>query len=310
MRWFALSMALLMLAGCARVSVTTKVSPDGSFTRKIRYALRKAADGGLQSGPQSVQDAFKLPAGVTPVTRTEKDESITEVSETISAGAAPLKDLVMLSEKKQSIVESSVSVRKLPNGNLEYVEHLHWTGDPAAMDEMKVPAEARAMVKKSLPARWQKTEVIDGSVHDLLVTMVHAFFGPSQPIFFELLTNTDAAERRMIGQIVPPFVESLKKRMPDLTDEEAMAMARSVVTDLKMSDFAKEKANAAQPSADPNAKKSDANEMTPMMFVVGFPGKIVESNGITDPLTGEVYWSLYPPSVQIGDVDLKVVATP
>lgn len=312
MRWFALPLVLFVIAGCARVAVTTKIEPDGSFTRKIRYAVKKGGDGLSQSGPQTVEDAFRLPTGstVTVTKKTEKDELIAEATQSIAAGTGALKDLVILSEKKAPLVESSVTVRKLADGKLEYVEHLHWIGAIPPGTDMEMPAEIRAIIKKSLPERFVKTEIIDGVRHDLMLAMVHALFGPSQPMFFDLLTNTDSAERRLIGQVAPQLIASMKTRMPDLTDDEALAVARSIAGALKLSDFAKDKANAAQPGGNPDSKKSDSGEMTPMTFVVGFPGKIVESNGITDPLSGEVYWSLYPPSLQLGDVDLRVVASP
>lgn len=311
MRWFAVPLCLFLLAGCSRIAVTTKVASDGSFTRKIRYAVKKPGEGMTQSGPQTVEDAFRLPSGsnVTVNRHTDKDEIVAEVVETVPAGAAPLKDVVILSEKKAPNVESTVRVRKLANGDLEYVEHLHYTGAPDP-NPMKIPDEVRALIKKNLPAKYQVTAIIDGVRDDLAINIIHAFFGPSQPIIWELLTNQDAAEKRLSSTLAPQLLSDLKSRMPDLTDDQALSIARAIVGDLKLTDLAKEKANAAQPSPDPNAKKSDNSELTPMTFSVSAPGKIVESNGITDLLTGEVYWSLYSPSVQVRDVDLRVVTRP
>lgn len=312
MRWLACPfLFLFVLAGCARVSVTTNLSSDGSFTRKIRYAVKKAGEGMTQTGtPTSIEDAFSLPTGANVSTsrRTEKDELIAEVTEKVSAGAPATKDVILVSEKKQRVVESSVTVRKTPDGKLEYTEHLHWVG-PVPPNKMEVPPSVRAMVKKSLPEQYRQTEIIDGVQHDVLVSMVHAFFGPSEPMFFGLLFNTDAAERQLAGRVAPELIGRLKQRMPDLTDQQALSITRDIIGELKMKDFANEKASAVQPGANPD-HKSDNSELIPLTFAVSFPGKIVESNGITDPLTGEVYWSLYPPTLQVSDVDLKVVASP
>ena len=69
--------------------------------------------------------------------------------------------------------------------------------------------------------------------------------------------------------------------------------------------FNKFRLNSAASTGD-----SDSNEMTPLFYSVSFPGTVVETDGLQDPMTGEVYWSLLPMVLDLGDVKLRVVVKP
>jgi hypothetical protein len=47
-----------------------------------------------------------------------------------------------------------------------------------------------------------------------------------------------------------------------------------------------------------------------MTFRVTVPGRVIETNGEADPLTGEVFWALYPEAAALGEVKLRVVYGP
>ncbi len=59
-----------------------------------------------------------------------------------------------------------------------------------------------------------------------------------------------------------------------------------------------------------NGQGGDAGssgDFVSMTFSVRLPGRIVETNGDADPITGDVYWVFYSPSVQAGDVVMRAV---
>jgi hypothetical protein len=52
---------------------------------------------------------------------------------------------------------------------------------------------------------------------------------------------------------------------------------------------------------------SDDSNLIAMFTSVKLPGRIVESNGELDEVSGEVFWAYYPEAAQLGDVTLRAV---
>ena len=69
--------------------------------------------------------------------------------------------------------------------------------------------------------------------------------------------------------------------------------------------------NSTKPSQpDPMAsdqKNSSGSGMTPLMFVLRAPGKLVSSNGDYDEFNDEVYWALFPEAASLQPVVLTAV---
>jgi hypothetical protein len=302
---------LLLLAGCARVSTTTTIRGDGSFSRKVVYTVSKQNPAmGAPSdsaGPHmdKPDDYFKLPsAGEAKLVRTEdKNNLIVTATRDLAAGSPPLQDVSLWAEKGKVMATSTVSVRKLANGDIEYVEALHAVS-PDPKGQQFTIADLRARVKKAIPDAYQKTEIIDQVTKGVTLNLVHALLGPPEPNLFNLLLSQDATIRRINGLAYTANMATFKSAMPGLTDEQAKAMARALIDILNQD--ALDQSNATNQASGPG-EKSSGNEMTPLTFAVGFEGKIVETNGIIDPLTGEVYWSLLPATLDAGDVQLRVV---
>jgi len=300
-----------LAAGCARVNTTTTLRSDGSFTRKIVYTVTKNTMG-TQGGSDSQQkskpeDFFKLPVagpGVS-VTRGDSPTGLTvTVTREIAAGADRLDDLTLLDDAGKPLATSSVAVRKLADGKIEYVETLHTLKPGKDVDQMVAP-DLRARVKKILPAELQKTDVIDETTKAVMVNIAHALVGPPDPLLFSMLTSTDAALRKLNAAVYAANVKTFKETLAGITEEQARMMARGLANA-----FNQDILNPSSPASPGGPGGSDTNAMTPLFFSVSFPGRVVETDGIEDPVQGDVYWSLLPAALDLGDVKLRLVVQP
>src|SRR5689334_16280937 len=132
MRVVLLCFGLLLLCGCARVATTTTIAADGSYSRKTVYTVSKNNMGG--GGPETATDAkkkekpedfFKMPAGAKVVKSETKNDLIATVTRDLAPGSPALQDIALYADKGKILATSSVTVRKLPNGDVEYLEMLH-----------------------------------------------------------------------------------------------------------------------------------------------------------------------------------------
>lgn len=314
LNFLVLIAGLIAISGCARVSVNTKLDADGGFTRTVKYAVTKNdAAGGIPGAPSKPSDIFGVPkagAGVTVEEKTDKDSIVATVTRKVVAGSEALNDIVLLDDKKKPIVSSTVSVRKLENGRLEYTETLHWTGEhkKGAFD---MPPDFRAIVKKSLPTRFQTTETIDKVARRTMKETIHILFGPSDPLFSNFLMNQDVMTHKLGSAMFRVLVPALQDEAQGMTSDEAEGVVRALVPALNATELMKDKANPTPPTGPtPDSPKSDTASLVPLTFDVSFPGHVVETNGIMDPMSGQVYWSLYALVAEFEDVKLRVVVDP
>lgn len=302
-------LSALLLAGCARVNTSTAIHADGSFTRKVVYAVSKMTGMAPPSDAKAKdkpEDYFKLPTqgpGVTVVRGEDKNGPTVTVTREVAADSAPLTDISLWGAKGKVMATSTVAVRKLDGGLIEYVETLH-SLDPQGKSKQFVIPELRAMVKKALPAEFQTTVTIDKVTLAISINLVHAIAGPPEPLLMNLFVNPDSTIRRINTVAFTANVQTFKELIPSLTDAQSAAMARSLANILNQDTFSQ--TNAAADASGPKESSGD-NEMSPLFFAVSFPGKVVSTNGLTDLVTGEVYWSLLPAALDSGDVQLRVV---
>jgi hypothetical protein len=303
---------LCLISGCARVATTTAIHADGSFTRKVVYTVSKMTGmGGPSAGDakDKPEDYFKLPVagpGVKVVRTDGTNGPEVTVTREVAADSQGLQDITLWSEKGKPMATSTVTVRKLSNGQIEYVELLHaLTPNPKAQDY--AIAELRARIKKSLPAEYQKTEIIDQLTKGVTANLLHALFGPPESNLAGLLANPDVTLRRVNATAFASNKLTFKEAIPALTEEQAAEMSRSLNNILNQDTL---NASSAADQASKPKENSSGNEMNPLFFVVSFPGKIVSTNGIIDPVTGEVYWSLLAAALDLGDVQLRVLVQP
>src|SRR5579862_792826 len=170
--------AVVLLAGCARVTTTTTLHADGSFSRKVVYTVSKNSgmSGGAQQSKDKPEDYFKLPAADHEVNVSRSDTtsgiSVT-VTREVAADSGPLPDIALLSDAGKVMATSSVSVKKLSGGQIEYVETLHSLEPGKTIEQMVIP-DLRARVKKAIPAEYQKSDLIDGLTKEVMMNFVRA----------------------------------------------------------------------------------------------------------------------------------------
>lgn len=303
----------LVVAGCARVATTTEIAADGSFVRKSVYTVVKSPMSGMgdssgKSAPDKPEDFFRLPANSPQVkvvkTQGEQDIKIA-VSRALAAGSPSLQDVTILAEKGKVMATSAVTVRRLPDGTIEYVETLHALSPSSEAREFVVP-ELRARVKTALPVEFQKTELIDKATAVVMVNVAHGLFGPPEPNLFNMMLSPEGTERRVDAFIFRANITGLREAIPGMSEDQAQATARGLL------DVFNEKALQGGSSSVPGAStgSSGPNGLTPLYFDVKFKGKVVETNGLVDPVTGDVYWTLLAPILDLGDVRLRLVIRP
>ncbi len=311
-RFLLASLALAVAGvGCGRVLTTTTLHPDGSANRLVTIKMPLKNPMGEIEKENTPEKLFVLPtagSGVKVEKSTEEENAVVKFSRQIAAGVAGTEDIVLVDPKKKPLATSTVTIKRLDDGNLEYTETIRWKGEKAKTDEADF-AKMRAQVKLGLPERHQKTAEIDAVTATIATSLVQMLFGPPEPSLTQLLSNPDFAERKMLGVLYKKIDESLRQTMPDLTTEEIKKVCASLVDSIKNSALLKDN-SASKASSKAQEKNSSMNDMMSMVFEIEFPGHLISTNGIVEPFSGKVYWSLYPVAASFGDVTLRAVIKP
>jgi hypothetical protein len=305
MRLFGLGLAvasLIALAGCARARVTTSIQPDGSWTRSVMLTGQEKKD--MQVTP-TLEDTFVIPAGAA----WKQKEAITNgdriltLERTVAAGGSLQGDVSLKAGPggKLRMTNETMVTRTGPH-RFEYRETLKWKGEPErALSEFK--PENLAAIKAALPqplATDANARALMAKLADLTVPML---FGPGDPLLAMGLLHPDLAARRAGQRIGALLTKALEEQFGDqFTIQQRKEMARQLIQNTF--DTAK---LSTTPDPAAAAATKDTGGLTPLMFVVKTPGRIVSSNGEVDDLTGEVFWALFDAAASVHDVVLTAV---
>src|SRR5260370_708553 len=142
-------------------------------------------------------------------------------------------------------------------------------------------------------AGWKSREEKKGEERTLILERTLAAGGSLHP---------DLAERRISARIGWVL---LKAREEQFGDKMTAAERREVARKLIATSFSTTKPSQPDPSSGPPSSKGSA--LTPLMFIVKAPGRVVSSNGEVDELTGEVYWALFSDAASLKDVVLTAI---
>jgi len=308
MRLFGLALAaasLIALAGCARARVTTTIQPDGSWTRNVMLTGQEKKD--MQVTP-TLEDTFALPSGAgwKQKEETANGDRVFTLERTVAAGGSLQGDVTIKAGAggKLRMTNEAVVTRIGPH-RFEYRETLKWKGEPEVMAGELKP-ETLAGIKSTLPKPIATDANARALADKLGALAVPMMFGPGDPLLAMGLLHPDLAARRAGQRIGTLLVQALEQQFGDqLTVPQRKEIARQMI----QSAFSSAQMNTSDPSA--ATAKKDSGGLTPLMFIVKTPGRIVSSNGETDDLTGEVFWALFDAAASVHDVVLTaVIETP
>jgi hypothetical protein len=295
--------ALALLTGCSRARVTTEIRSGGAFTRSVALTGQEKKEGQMDMGG-AIEDSFVVPTGAGwKSTSDKKDANLTTTFvRTFAAGATSKGDLTIKGDGANPALISEVVVTRLTPKRFEYRETLRWDGPPP--DGMKIKPEDLTALKAALPKALATDENANGIAQKVAELAMPTFFGPGDPLLAIGLLHPDLAARRMNQKIGGLMMKALEQQFGD----KMTASQRREIT-LKLIDtwMAQSKPAAPDPAKGPPSSGKSSSILTPLMFVVKSPGKVISSNGEVDELTGEVYWALFPPAAALKPVVLTAV---
>ncbi len=296
--------ALALLSGCARSRITTDIRANGSWARTVALTGQEKKEE-TQMAP-ALEDVFVIPSGAGWKSHeVKKNGDRTLILERVMAAGATLKgDLTLKDDEKGKLkLVNEATVTRVGPRRFEYRETLHWSGEPLKNFGGNVKPEDIAEIRASLPKPLATEDNARALAEKTAVLAIPLLFGPGDPLLSMGLMHPDLAERRASQRIGALLLKALEEQFGDkLTPEQRRVVARKLIEKT----FSSAKPSQPDPAAGPPASKNSSG-MTPLMFVVKFPGKVVSTNGEVDELTGEVYWALYPEAASIKDVILTLI---
>jgi len=294
-----LAATLAALCGCARSRITTEIKARGAWTRTDAFIGQEKKEG--QMTP-SIDDVFLLPSGAewkSSTSKSDKDSTIT-LERTLHPGDSLKGDLSIKAAEDKLQLTNEVTVRRIAPRQFEYTEILSWKGGKGDLD---IKPEQFEQIKAALP----KPLGTDANAHALAQRMigmvVPVMFGPGDPLLALGLMHPDLAERRASQRVGVVMMKALDDQFGA---QMTVDQRKDVVRKLIETSFAASRPVQPDPSSGP-PDKSSGSGLTPLMFIVKTPGRVISSNGETDEFTGEVYWALFPEAATLNDVKLTAV---
>ena len=226
------------------------------------------------------------------VSKAYKDSEVTiTATRSFAAGEAAIDDIGIKESKDKpgSVLASTASVTKRPDGKLEYREVLRWRGPKTEVGG--ADKEIVDGLKKVLPAGpAADAGALSATAKLIQKDLVRLLLGPGEPLFGLLITHPDYAEFRLKKSLALSVRKSLETGFGDkLTDAERAAAVRAIVSEVsaKASQSAKPTPPGAPGNGNGEDKKSDNSALVAILLKVRLPGKVVETNGELDPESGE-----------------------
>jgi hypothetical protein len=318
------TVALLAGTGCGRGKFVTRIEPDGKWSRIATISGKVQREGGMSMPGTSIEDIFVLPtagagsaaAGWKKTEESKADERTLTIEKILASGASLKGDLSLKGDgpDQLSLVNQVTVIRRAPN-RIEYQETLHWVGSRNSSSTTmtgndNIKPEDLARIRAALPASLATDENAKAVANGAVKQFMPALFGPGEPLLALGIMHPDLAERRIYRQLGTSLDKALVDRFgSQLTSEQR----RAVVTSLINAQVNAAKPAAPDPTSPPPSGKASKNNnagLTPLIFIVRGPGRIVSTNGERDDFNNEVYWALYPPAATFADVVMTAVFDP
>ena len=250
-----------------------------------------------------IEDSFVLPSGAAWKSREEKkdDNRVLTFERTMAAGASLKGDLSIKGDGGKLTLVNETAVTRAGN-RFEYRETLRWMGPQP--DSSTVKPESLAQLKAALP----KPLATDANVQALATKgqqlLMPLLFGPGDPLLALVLVHPDLAERRARQKVGALMLKLLEDQFgSEMTPDQRRDVARRIISD----SFNSSRPSPPDPSSGEKSSKGSGG-LTPLMFIVKMPGRVVSSNGEVDELSGEVYWALFPEAASLKELVLTATS--
>jgi hypothetical protein len=301
-------LAATLLGGCARSSITTEIKSGGAWTRTVSFTGQEKKEGGMDMGA-SLEEVFTLPSGGDWKSREQKKAADRTVifERTLAAGNSLAGDVsVKGGEGGKPVLVNEVTVKAAGPGRYEYRETLRWSGPPPKTSGEGIKPEDLAQLKAALPKALATDENARAIADKSAALAIPMMFGPGDPLLAIGMLHPDLAARRLNQRIGMLMMKALEDQFGNkMRPDERREVTRKLIDTV----FAMSKPAKPDPAAGPPSGKSSSG-LTPLMFVVKSPGKVISTNGEKDELTGEVFWALFPEAASLQPVVLTAVVQP
>jgi hypothetical protein len=298
-----LLVAALLMSACARARVTTEIQSDGSWTRTLELTGQQKT-GGVQVTP-TLDDTFAIPAGTGWKSSEEKKDNnrTLTLERSLPAGGTLEGDVsIKSSEPGKLRLVNHVAVKAAGPHQWEYQETLHWMGPPRNLLGDLQPKDL-ARLKSHLPPSLATDANARALVDKAAQLSVPVLFGPGDPLLAIGLLHPDLALYRANQRIGIVLVKALEQQFGDKIQP---AQRREIVRQLIQETFNTGKLSQPDPAVVATTPPNSSG-LTPLMFIVKPPGKVVSTNGEIDEFTGEIFWALFEDAASYQDVVLTAV---
>ncbi len=251
----------------------------------------------------TLEDTFVIPTGAGWKSKEEKqnDDRVLTLERSVAAGASLQGDLsIKAGEGAKLKLVNEVKVTRLGPHRFEYREILKFKGEPSkVLGDIK--AEDLGKIRSYLPKPLATDANARALAQKMTVLAVPMLFGPGDPLLAIGMMHPDLAARRAGQRMGALLIKALEEQFGDQLQP---AQRRDVARQLIQDTFTSSKISPPDPSAASSNKNSG---ITPLMFTVKTPGRVVSSNGELDELSGEVFWALFDEAAAFNDVVLTAV---
>jgi hypothetical protein len=299
----AILVAAILLSACARARVTTQIQRDGSAVRTIVLTGQVKKDG-MQA--PTVEDTFVIPSGAGWKSTEDKknDNQVLTLERQWPADAHVQGDVSIKANQPGKLrLTNEVSIKRVAPHQFEYRETLQWKGDSTKVLGDVQPADL-AEIKAHLPTPLATDANAGALAIKVAELAVPVLFGPGDPLLAIGFLHPDLAIYRANQRLGGLMTKALEQQFGDKMQpaerrEVARRLIEATLTSSKMS-----KPDTTGAGAAPSSNNSG---LTPLMFIVKSPGRIVSSNGETDDLGGEVFWAFFEEAAAFKELVLTAV---
>lgn len=305
-------LAGLIVSGCGEVGSDSVVHADGSFDRTVTLSLPSMD---MMPGAEPTDPGERLrfnQEDMWDVSVGDDDGAVTlTATRSFAAGEQIDHDFELLSGD-EPFLRCSVNVRTLSNGYIEYTETYEWIGQYPDPPELN---------SDELEEIGEHLQAIGGTEEDALAVgteltkaMWRVVFGPTEPLMPAFILSMRSAEKKLMKRAGEELLRILEERFASrASSAERLSVARAIMNESDVIETFGE----GVPTGDPGEIEAEmmegdeADDTTVSIAAsVRGPGRLVETNGEYDSVSGEVFWSMYSPAAALGPVVLRAVFDP